>query len=398
MIRTRKGFLPVGILCINPEFERLIPPLSEQEFGQLKANIYKEGMREPLVVWRLFILDGHNRYKIITDGNFTLSAPGGRPNTFRDGYSEVPVLILDLPGEEAAKLWIQENQLGRRNLTDAYRVKMATDVYEARIKASREQAAAKARTEKAAQVGKAATRYERRLRAEEKKVNRAAVAGKTLATKKQNTLAEVAKLSGVSQQDIRDEHRRREESSAQPAASPVRKTESNFKFLPHLKPGDGLVVIWEVHKHGAEGGRSVERVISLTAKTITAGRDYFQTVVRRDSSKHYETVEGQLVERHTKTWKFERATGKSIDKRLPCHIVRIASDDDRQADEKGRAVHAATQERFEAALGQLRPSGHIVSDQRFPAGEIGLQLRALTVEQLEQIVEALQPAPALAGR
>ena len=51
-------------LIIDPEFESLVPPLSQEEYSQLEANILRDGCRDPITIWDNVILDGHNRYKI----------------------------------------------------------------------------------------------------------------------------------------------------------------------------------------------------------------------------------------------------------------------------------------------------------------------------------------------
>ena len=51
---------------INPEFERLIPPLVDDEFELLERNIVLEGeIYTPLFTWNGYIIDGHHRYKIL---------------------------------------------------------------------------------------------------------------------------------------------------------------------------------------------------------------------------------------------------------------------------------------------------------------------------------------------
>ena len=53
-------------LQIKPEFEQIIPPLSKEEFAQLEENILKLGkITDPIQVWKGFIVDGHQRYKIL---------------------------------------------------------------------------------------------------------------------------------------------------------------------------------------------------------------------------------------------------------------------------------------------------------------------------------------------
>lgn len=54
-----------AILKIDPEFEAMCPPLTEDEYQQLEENIMDEGLViTPLIVWEGTIIDGHNRYKI----------------------------------------------------------------------------------------------------------------------------------------------------------------------------------------------------------------------------------------------------------------------------------------------------------------------------------------------
>jgi len=96
------------ILEINPTFQNLIPPLSGEEFSQLEANILANGCRDPLKVWKGVIVDGHNRYAICTKHNIPFKTSEIRFASKKD-----------------AAMWIIDNQLGRRNLTDAMRIKLA---------------------------------------------------------------------------------------------------------------------------------------------------------------------------------------------------------------------------------------------------------------------------------
>lgn len=88
-------------LIIDPEFQRIIPALTEAEFAQLEANILEEGrVRDALIVWNDTIVDGHNRWRIIQ------KHPG------------LPFTINEMPfsSRDEAILWMCNNQLGRRNL------------------------------------------------------------------------------------------------------------------------------------------------------------------------------------------------------------------------------------------------------------------------------------------
>jgi phage N-6-adenine-methyltransferase len=91
---------------IDPEFQALIPPLSPEEREQLEQNLKRDGCRDPLVAWDGILLDGHNRLEIC-----------GRLGI---GYR---VVEMEFDGREAAKDWMDSNQLGRRNLSpDAFRL------------------------------------------------------------------------------------------------------------------------------------------------------------------------------------------------------------------------------------------------------------------------------------
>ena len=90
------------IVNIDPEFKKLIPPLTKEERSQLEENILAEGCRDPLTIWKgqNILLDGHNRYEIC------------------DKYGiEFYTIEIELSDREEAKIWILKNQLGRRNLS-----------------------------------------------------------------------------------------------------------------------------------------------------------------------------------------------------------------------------------------------------------------------------------------
>ena len=96
-------------LRINPLFRDLIPPLSEGEFAALEASILALGRcRDTIKIWRGAIIDGHNRYAICQ----------------RHGIS-FDVQKMHFRSNKEAELWIVENQLGRRNLTNVMRIKLA---------------------------------------------------------------------------------------------------------------------------------------------------------------------------------------------------------------------------------------------------------------------------------
>jgi N6-adenosine-specific RNA methylase IME4 len=94
-------------ITIDPEFKALIPPLAADELRQLEENILRDGCRDPLVVWNGILIDGHNRHEICT----------------RNGI-EFRVRCIDFESRTHARIWMRNNQAGRRNLTTAWRLEL----------------------------------------------------------------------------------------------------------------------------------------------------------------------------------------------------------------------------------------------------------------------------------
>ena len=102
------------MIIVDPEFESLIPPLTEEEFKQLEENILRDGIRDPLCLWRNakgedILIDGHNRFKIAA----------------QHGGIQFQTKYIMCADREVAKQWIIRNQFGRRNLTNFQRSELA---------------------------------------------------------------------------------------------------------------------------------------------------------------------------------------------------------------------------------------------------------------------------------
>ena len=55
-------------LRLNPEYGKLLPKMSEEEFAELKTSIKAEGQHYPIIVnENLEVLDGHHRYRACTE-------------------------------------------------------------------------------------------------------------------------------------------------------------------------------------------------------------------------------------------------------------------------------------------------------------------------------------------
>jgi ParB-like chromosome segregation protein Spo0J len=55
-------------LRLNPEYDKLLPKMNEEEFAELRASIKTEGQHYPIIVNEdLEVLDGHHRFRACTE-------------------------------------------------------------------------------------------------------------------------------------------------------------------------------------------------------------------------------------------------------------------------------------------------------------------------------------------
>ncbi len=106
---------------VKEEFKNLIPALSAEEYAQLEANILEEGIREPIITWNGYIIDGHNRFSIAQ--RFDL---------------EYKTTSKHFANEESVKEWMILNQFGRRNLSNYQRSVLALELEEVFSKKAKE--------------------------------------------------------------------------------------------------------------------------------------------------------------------------------------------------------------------------------------------------------------------
>ena len=84
-------------------------PLRDDERALLEQSVLAEGIRDPLVVWKRadgtrILLDGHHRYELATQHRLDFA-----------------IVEMTFETEDDAILWVLQNQLARRNLTDEQR-------------------------------------------------------------------------------------------------------------------------------------------------------------------------------------------------------------------------------------------------------------------------------------
>lgn len=109
--------LKLDDLVVDKEFDGLLPVLTLEESERLEQSILKNGMLDPIKVWeepgtgRYIIIDGHNRYRILKKHNISLKY-----------WEDYKIMYADeLSDRDAVKQWMLEQQLGRRNLSEAER-------------------------------------------------------------------------------------------------------------------------------------------------------------------------------------------------------------------------------------------------------------------------------------
>lgn len=95
-------------LKISPVFSSLIPPLTPEEYATLEESCISQGIRDNICTWNGTIIDGHNRYEIAQRHNLHFEA-----------------LEKDFDSDADVKIWMIDNQKGRRNLTDFVKYELA---------------------------------------------------------------------------------------------------------------------------------------------------------------------------------------------------------------------------------------------------------------------------------
>lgn len=90
---------------IKPELQAFIDPLSPAELDALERSLLAEGCRDALVLWGEVLVDGHNRYQLCR----------------KHGLPFQTVQNPRLRSLEDVQLWMIDQQLGRRSVSDFQR-------------------------------------------------------------------------------------------------------------------------------------------------------------------------------------------------------------------------------------------------------------------------------------
>ena len=92
-------------ITINDELRAYIDPLTADEYAALERSILTEGCRDALVLWNDVLVDGHNRYAICQ----------------KHGIEFQTVQNTRFSSMDDVHLWMIDNHLGRRSVSDFQR-------------------------------------------------------------------------------------------------------------------------------------------------------------------------------------------------------------------------------------------------------------------------------------
>lgn len=92
-------------IIINEDLRAYIDPLTEDEFAALERSLLSEGCRDALVLWGDILVDGHNRYGICRKHGIPFNTMQNQ--TFQS--------------MDDVHLWMIDNHLGRRSVSDFQR-------------------------------------------------------------------------------------------------------------------------------------------------------------------------------------------------------------------------------------------------------------------------------------
>jgi len=109
-------------IVINEELQKYIDPLTPNEYAALERSILAEGCRDALVLWGEVLVDGHNRYEICSKYELPYKT------VQNDSFASLDDVLL----------WMIDNQLGRRSVSDFQRGMLALrkrDIMAARTRA-----------------------------------------------------------------------------------------------------------------------------------------------------------------------------------------------------------------------------------------------------------------------
>jgi ParB-like chromosome segregation protein Spo0J len=239
--------------AIDEEFAHLCPRLADDERRLLAESIAAHGVREPLVVWReeKLLLDGHTRLAICTER--------GVP------FETVEYSFAD---RDAARDWVIENALARRNLSREQRDYLLGKRFAAERRSAAGRPEKWAQSEPISEPGRTAERIARKAGVSRETVKRAA--------KFAAAVDEIGATAGPeAKQAILDGTAKAPRESVRAAAARKPKSLAEFKRLVGGKTPASRAA------PAADDGRDrLEQFTALAARTSAAMRAYVKSGAR----------------------------------------------------------------------------------------------------------------------
>ncbi len=101
--KTHRSVKMIKELLIDKDFERALPVLVHFEKDCLEESIIKEGCYDPIITWKGFIVDGHQRYEICKKNNISFTTTELNDKTVENKSDVI--------------LWIYRKHYAQRSLT-----------------------------------------------------------------------------------------------------------------------------------------------------------------------------------------------------------------------------------------------------------------------------------------
>lgn len=236
-------------ISVDAEFENLCPPLTKEEFSQLEKNILEEGeCHDPICLWNGLIVDGHNRWRIIQN----------HPDI---GYETREMVFLS---RNDAMAWIIRNQLGRRNLPNYERARLALRLKETIAAEAKENQAT--HTEQGYQKSDKAVHTSKEL---------AKVAGVS-----HDTIHKVDVIEQKAPEEVKDQLRRGEV-SINKAYNDIRGAEKEQPRVEETPPNPPPVPEYTVNDLLLEIGRNADAFVGFLRSALAVRNGLYQDADNR---------------------------------------------------------------------------------------------------------------------
>lgn len=123
---TQVDYKSPGAFHIEPEYRELIRKQTEDEARNFEESIKIEGVREPVLYWTHTLRDttGARIVHTVVDGHHRCEA------AIKLGLEFIPCKELKFNSHNDVRIWMLRNQLGRRNIGDAEKIRIALQLTE----------------------------------------------------------------------------------------------------------------------------------------------------------------------------------------------------------------------------------------------------------------------------